>query len=718
MVATLALGVLAASLLVGSWMLFARLVATDRAILASVREDAMWATYQADRHAQALKWQLEATLLAGDPTRFGQVLAAFDILYSRAVLLERGAFSIDLTDHTGIGDISVRGTAMVIDLAGMVDAINPDAPTVMDDLRALQPLVEEIAVQMADLTLRSNAALSQLRVSDREEQRRNFIQLGVGVGLIVVVFLGIAALLAWQLRQNLRANQRMALLRERSRLQALRARRANEAKSVFLATMSHEIRTPLNGILGMAETLSLGLLRPDQKRQVGVIRTAGRLLLDVINDVLDISKLESGKVEFKIEDVDLQDIEEALRSVFGPAAAEKGIDIDVTLPRLHLRTDPGRLRQIAVNLTGNAVKFTDAGKVSVTGILRTPDRLRIEVRDTGVGIAAQSLPLLFRDFSQVDGSFTRRFGGTGLGLAICKRLAEGMGGTIGVESAPGMGSLFWFELPVSNVSETVQAGAAPVETRVDCTFRGAILVAEDNPINREVLTGLLRHMGLEVETVPDGQAAIEAVAARHWDLVLMDMQMPRKSGVEATEAIRATGNRVPIAGVTANVFVSNRLDCERAGMDDFVPKPVTLAALAALMRRRGIPEVTVDAAGAIPMDPAGAAGTFLPPDDQPAPSEHLQALVEVLGQDTVVRLVAQFAGDLESTEAALEVAVADGDGQAIDRHLHALKGAADTLGLAALARTAQDLRDGPAFDRGACAALFDMARRSVAAVRL
>jgi two-component system, sensor histidine kinase len=720
--ATGALGLLAALLLAGSWMLFARLVATDRAIIASVREDAMWATYQADRHAQTLKWQVDTAILTGDTERLDDIRHAYDILYSRVALLERGAFSIDLKDESGIGGLSTLGARMVMDLAEQIDAFDPDAPDLIAQIRAMQPRTDEIAAQLADLTLRSNAALSELRVQDRDEQRQNFINLGIGVGLIVVVFIGIAVLLALQLRTNLRANRRMSLLRDRSRKQALRARRANAAKSTFLATMSHEIRTPLNGILGMAETLSLGALSPDQKHQVGVIRTAGGLLLDVITDVLDYSMLESGKVSARLEPVDLATIEETLRSVLLPTAERKGLRMSISLPPGRFVTDAGRLRQIVVNLAGNAVKFTDRGAVEVVGKLLGTDRLRVEVRDTGAGIARENLPLLFRDFSQVDGSFTRRFGGTGLGLAICKRLAEGMGGAIGVDSAPGRGSLFWFELPVEPAPDLALPGIGPTAATVAGGFRGRVLVAEDNAVNREVLTGLLRHLGVEVDSVNDGQEAVEAVAAGAHDLVLMDMQMPRKSGIEATEDIRRSGNPVPIAGVTANAFTSNRLDCERAGMNDFLAKPVTLDRLAALLDRQGLarptaPEPASELAPELVLVPSERAETE--PDPAPdtgseAASEQLLALADILGLDTVRRLVAQFAADLDGIEAALSAAVLAGDGTVVDQQLHALKGAAGTLGFATVAARAQALRDQADPGAAACKALLHAARKTAA----
>ena len=245
-------------------------------------------------------WQIDTAKLTGDPARFAGILAAYEILYSRAILPERGAFSIDLADETGIGWISIRGAATIISLADRIDTIDPAAPDLIHQLRAIQPITDEIAMQMIDLTLRCSAALSALRVKEREEQQSNFIQLGIGVGLIVSVFLGIAALLAMQLRFNLWANRRMELLRERSSRQALRASRANAAKSTFLATMIHQIRTPLNGNLGLADTLSVGPLGAEQRRQVGLIRIAGGLLLDVINDILGFSRLESGKSKPKL----------------------------------------------------------------------------------------------------------------------------------------------------------------------------------------------------------------------------------------------------------------------------------------------------------------------------------------------------------------------------------------------------------------------------------
>ena len=720
--ATWVLCLYAVLLVAASGVLFSRLVASDSTIAASARDETMWATYQADSQARALKWAVDTAILTGDPARVADIAAAYESLLSRAGELRGDAFAPAADGPAGhdIGAVGAEGARMIEGLKAQIGALDPGAADLPDRLRAIQPVTDGIAARMADLTLRSNAALTEMRALERKEERAEFIRLGIAVGLLFVVFLGIAALLAVQLRINRLANRRMELLRERSRLQALRAGRANAAKSTFLATMSHEIRTPLNGILGMAESLALGSLNPEQKRQVGVMRTACSLLQDVINDILDFSRLESGKVTLNPATVDLSMIEETLRSVLAPAANKKNLELTIDLPSGRVVTDPGRLRQIAVNLMGNAIKFTDFGKVSVTGTFLAEDRLRFEVRDTGCGIAPESLPLLFRNFSQLDGSFTRRHGGTGLGLAICKRLTEGMGGEIGVESVPGQGSLFWFEIPVTPVPVTPQPDAEAAIPTGRGAFHGRVLVAEDNAINRDVLTGLLEHLGLEVETVEDGQEAVEAVAAGRYDIVLMDMQMPRKSGIEATQEIRERGDRVPIAGVTANAFTSNQRDCERAGMNDFLAKPVTLEQLAALLQRQGVPQT----------DPA-----MLPPPAGPLPdsrdasdeaangpadrvSDQLRALASVMGAETVANLVTRFASDLDATERAIAAAAEAGDAAALDRHLHAFKGAAGTLGFAELAAEGQALRDRPMPDVAACRALMAAARAAVTAVRI
>jgi signal transduction histidine kinase len=271
---------------------------------------------------------------------------------------------------------------------------------------------------------------------------------------------------------------------------AAAAEAASAAKSMFLATMSHEIRTPLNGIIGAADLLRTEDLDPAQSRRVLTIWRSGHVLLDIINDILDYSNLDANGVTFNNAPVSLPDVVSLVQDVFQARIADAGLAFDIDLPAITIMTDEIRLRQILLNLVSNAIKFTPVGRVSVRGILLAQDGLRIEVQDSGIGIAPEDHGKLFRDFSQIEGSESRPFGGTGLGLAICRRVVTGMGGRIGVESAIGQGSVFWVELPVTVLGPAapVAVRAIPVQPDVPRDIR--VLLVEDNPINREVAAAL------------------------------------------------------------------------------------------------------------------------------------------------------------------------------------------------------------------------------------
>jgi signal transduction histidine kinase/CheY-like chemotaxis protein len=361
------------------------------------------------------------------------------------------------------------------------------------------------------------------------------------------------------------------------------AEAANQAKSAFLATMSHEIRTPMNGVLGMAQAMAADDLAPIQRERLDVVRQSGEALLGLLNDILDISKIEAGKIELEVIDFDLGEIARGAHSTFASVAREKGLSfiLDVEQALGVYRGDPTRVRQILNNLISNALKFTETGEIRVA-IDHTDGQLRVVVSDTGVGMSQDGLSALFRKFSQADSSTTRRFGGTGLGLAICRELAELMGGTIEAASTLGRGSRFILVLPmawVGGAREAPAGRAAPQPVDAGSMPPIRILAAEDNSVNQLVLKTLLLQVGMEPTVVENGSEAVAAWEGQAWDVILMDVQMPVLDGPAATRIIRgreaAEGRpRTPIIGLTANAMAHQIAEYRAAGMDLVVTKPI------------------------------------------------------------------------------------------------------------------------------------------------
>ena len=363
------------------------------------------------------------------------------------------------------------------------------------------------------------------------------------------------------------------------------AEAASEAKSAFLATMSHEIRTPLNGVLGMTQAMAMGELSDPQRERLDVVRESAVALLALLNDVLDLSKIEAGKLDLEEIEFDLGEMLRGAHQAFTALANKKGLSfgLDTIAAEGVYLGDPTRVRQILYNLLSNAVKFTEQGEIRVEAGLG-PSGLWITVTDTGPGIAADKVELLFAKFTQADASTTRRYGGTGLGLSICRQLAELMGGDIVVESEVGRGTRFTVSLPLPRVDEPRgPAVLAPsVLTAIDRPLK--VLAAEDNTVNQLVLKTLLHHVGVSPVVVADGAAALQAWEAEAWDLVLMDVQMPVLDGVTAARTIRArereTGRpRTPVFALSANAMshqVASYLD---AGMDGHLAKPIEIARL-------------------------------------------------------------------------------------------------------------------------------------------
>ncbi|WP_162888563.1 response regulator [Dechloromonas sp. HYN0024] len=366
------------------------------------------------------------------------------------------------------------------------------------------------------------------------------------------------------------------------------AEAANRAKTAFLANMSHELRTPMNGIIGMTELAMRRATDEKQADQLRKVKQSSQHLLRVINDVLDISKIEAERLSLESVEFRLPDVLESMRNLIGPAARTKDIRLIIKVsPELDaqpLRGDPLRLGQVLLNLASNAIKFTDEGTVtldiSVSESSSTGVLVRFEVRDTGIGIAVDDQARLFLAFEQSDSSTTRRYGGTGLGLTISKRLVHMMDGDIGVESQIGSGSLFWFTARFDwrdSLDQTVTEVAPSIENQLRMEFSGcSILLVEDEPINQEVARGMLAEVNCKVCLAEDGVEALEMMQREKFDLILMDMQLPRMSGIEATKAIRRLPGcaHVPILAMTANAFDDDRSLCLEAGMNDHIAKPV------------------------------------------------------------------------------------------------------------------------------------------------
>lgn len=387
---------------------------------------------------------------------------------------------------------------------------------------------------------------------------------------------------------------RVRLAEAWNRLVAARraAEAASRAKSDFLATMSHEIRTPLNGILGMAQAMQRDDLAPAQKERLRVIRRSGETLLSLLNDALDFSQIEAGKLRLEPADFDMEHLTRGAVATFAPLAAAKGLAFEFSIDdgaKGRFRGDPVRVRQILYNLASNAVKFTDAGRIGVA-VSHGTDGLVLEVADSGIGIADDRIEGLFDKFVQGDASATRRHGGVGLGLTICRSLAEMMGGRITVSSLAGRGSIFTVVLPLERRADAEPIAAPePAAAQVEAApIR--ILAAEDNAVNQLVLKTLLSQAGLEPVVVENGAAALEAWRGGRWDVILMDIQMPVMDGVTATREIRAaelseSRPRTPIIAVTANAMSHQVAEYAAAGIDDVAAKPLDAAKLFGAIER-------------------------------------------------------------------------------------------------------------------------------------
>ncbi len=445
--------------------------------------------------------------------------------------------------------------------------------------------------------------------------RSKGVELIVGLALVgAIVALLLTAYGSWTTTRRLVAGELdLAQTLAEAADARLAAERANNAKSVFLATMSHEIRTPLNGVLGLASLLDCDELDPANRERARLLRRSGEELLEIVNDILDFSKIEAEQMQLVQRDFEPRVLVDETAGVWGSRARAGGLEFRVEVaaevPAL-AQGDSLRLRQVLGNLVSNAIKFTECGSIEVRlGV--AGDALRFEVRDTGIGIEGNSLGAVFQPFTQVDDSYTRRAGGTGLGLAISRRLVELMGGRIGVSSERRVGSTFWFEipLPVATAATTVAATqrqraaaagspypdaapamlSAPAADALLGPRAARVLVVEDNAINRTVAGAMLERLGIVPEFAEDGRVALQRVRSDSFDLILMDCQMPVLDGYQTTIQLRRmatlarSGAPIPILALTANAFDEDRRRAAEAGMDGFLAKPLQLSTLKAAL---------------------------------------------------------------------------------------------------------------------------------------
>jgi signal transduction histidine kinase/CheY-like chemotaxis protein len=655
-----------------------------------------WSFFQLEAEHLRLRNDMQLALAEPEGPASERLQLRYDIFVSRLGLVdhERAARIMGTQPAYTPTMAEVR---RFVALADRHFGAKPTEPPTPEAIRALLVELDKLSVPLHDLSLNASHLLYE-RVTQRNNAVRTQSKHGIALTFFQCVLLLVFAFIVLrQFRALLQRRERLEELAERLSAARVEAEAASRAKSVFLANMSHEIRTPFHGLLGMMSLLQETPLSAQQAGYLHTAKESANHLLAILNDILDISKLESGNLQVVPESVDLARLVRDVEALMRVQAQSKGLAMHVTMdadvPRW-VRADPTRLKQILFNLLSNAVKFTAAGQVHLRvecGAGAHAGRIVFSVVDTGIGMDQATQGRVFRRFVQGDGTTSRQHGGTGLGLEISRSLARLMDGDITVTSRPGEGSCFVLALPLPKIGPPAPGASTGSPAGATPGRMLKILVAEDHPVNRAYLEAVLDKLGHQALFAENGEEAVRAAQEQDFDLVLMDLHMPVMDGFAATRAIRALPlprGAMPIVALTADAFQESRDQARQAGMDEMLTKPAHLPQLRELLTRYG---------GASSAPQAQAA--LLPPPDGHADIVDRAMVAQFhasLSPQKYAALLASFFDAHAGTVQRLRDSVAAGDRSAVWSQVHALKGAALSLGLRAVVEHAEVLNQAAA----------------------